>query len=125
MQEVEMDADKRKYLRFKVAIPAEFELQGDKEKNIIAKICDFSREGFQIICAETDPSIERESLNFQMRPPYQQGIVNAKADVVWTKKEKGNLCMGLSITEIDPSDKVKILEHAYEQWRRKMQAQHS
>jgi len=110
-------SEKRKFMRFEVAIEVEYMVPGNGaplEGISITK--NISREGMQTdLNSKLIPGTE---LEMKLRIPADPAPVYAKGDIAWIDKAdvKTESTAGIKFTQVSPFDRNRILDHVYRQW---------
>lgn len=110
-------SEKRKFMRFEVAIEVEYMVPGNGaplEGISITK--NLSREGMQAsLNSKLVPGTE---LEIKLRIPEDPAPVYAKGDIAWIDKAEARTesSAGIKFTQISPFDRNRILDHVYRQW---------
>jgi len=110
-------SEKRKFMRFEVAIEVEYMVPGNGaplEGISITK--NLSREGMQTnLNSKLVPGTE---LEIKLRIPEDPAPVYAKGDIAWIDKAeaKTESSAGIKFTQMSPFDRNRVLDHVYRQW---------
>lgn len=113
----ERTKEKRKYLRFDCSVKATYELVDEYANPKEAFTKDVSRGGLRLVLNQEIPAQSKIKIHFHI--PKEKEPIDAIAEVVWIRKDlqKGVLHTGLKFVKISPSNKARLLEHAYEFWK--------
>lgn len=109
--------ERRRFLRFETALNALCEIISEQSRKTY-QVKNLSKEGVLII---TDKKLaEGAELNLSMDVPGDNVPVFASCEVAWQKdlKKDGPYETGLKFTNIESSDKGRLLEYIYLQWLR-------
>lgn len=110
-------SEKRKFMRFTVALEIEYMVPGNSaplEGISITK--NLSREGMQVnLNSKLVPGTE---LEIKLKIPEDPAPVYAKGDIAWIDKAeaKTESAAGIKFTQMSPFDRNRILDHVYRQW---------
>ena len=118
-----MDSEKRKYIRFECAIPAEVTMVG--EESVLeekARVDDFSREGLRMVLDVEFNFAPGSVLELQCSLPGKQATASVSAEVIWSRNEGGKCVLGLRIKDRAAEARSEILGSCYEQWQNKKSA---
>ena len=112
-----MDKERRRYKRFDAYMSVKFGIGNGKHKNeTIALTKDVSRDG---ICVNSVESLENGSvLNLEIDLPDDPRPIHTSGKVVWSRSANPNdgINSGLQFVGIDPVDKFRVLDYAYNYW---------
>ena len=110
-------SEKRKFMRFEVAIEIEYMVPGNGTPlEGISITRNLSREGMQAnLNSKLIPGTE---LEIKLRIPGDPAPVYAKGDIAWIDKAeaKTESAAGIKFTQVSPFDRNRILDHVYRQW---------
>lgn len=112
--------ERRKYMRFEVAVDIEYMVPGNGMPiEGIAITKNLSREGMQV--ALNERLVPGTELEIKLRISGDSAPVYAKGNVVWANKinvtEVGDEpTAGIKFSQITPFDKNRILEYVYREW---------
>ncbi len=113
-------SEKRKFMRFDVAIEVEYMVPGNGAPiEGISVTRNLSREGMQIsVNSKLVPGTE---LEIKLRIPEDTAPVYAKGDLVWVDKTdipemNTESSGGIKFTQMSPFDRNRILDHVYKEW---------
>ncbi len=116
-----MDGDRRKYMRFAMALPAE--IDAADQDSVMGCITNFSRQGFCLVC-EKDVYKQHAFVPLKIKNPLNDSYIDARAEIMWKRTIDGKCELGLSIVEIAPELKTEILEHGYQLWKKSSAGAH-
>lgn len=110
--------ERRKFMRFDAFLIVLYELLGGKPLKAKSRLKDVSKEGLRLSLENGLP--KGSILELEMTPPGQYVPIIAFGEVVWSRKTKGGYFydVGLRLTKIKPQDKARLLDYAYEEWRK-------
>ena len=112
--------EKRKFLRFGISVDMKYKIPHRGIEGL-AHSSDVSREGVGCYIGERLPVGVRVLLEIDI--PGEMIPIFARGEVVWCKElvvgKEANFNGGMKIIKIDSSDKSRLLEHGYNQWREK------
>ena len=112
--------EKRKFMRFGILLDMKYRVP-HKAIDGLAQSKDISREGIGCYIGEKLPVGMKVQLEINI--PGEVIPMFAQGEVVWFEEldaAKGaNFNSGVKIIKMDSADKNKLLEYAYNQWRRK------
>lgn len=109
--------EKRKYMRFEVAVDIEYMVPGNGiPVEGISVTKDLSREGMQV--ALNRRLVPGTELEIKLRISGDAAPIYAKGAIVWINKAetKGEPNAGIKFIQISPFDRNRILEHVYKEW---------
>ncbi|MBI4387568.1 MAG: PilZ domain-containing protein [Candidatus Omnitrophica bacterium] len=113
-----MEKERRKFKRFDAYMSVKFGNSDEKQKKaaVIALTKDVSRDG---ICVNSVDSLEQGSLlNLEIDLPDDPRPIHTSGKVVWSrgKAEADGVDSGIQFVAIDPVDKFRVLDYAYNHW---------
>ena len=110
--------DKRKFTRFDSDLDAFrcYKAFGGVVEKIKSRIKDLSREGMRLL---TDNDLPKgSSVELEIDVPGDNIPVFVFSVVMWSKKAGDTHEAGLRFTKIEPRDRNKLLDYAYEAWQK-------
>jgi hypothetical protein len=113
-----MSDERRKFIRFNVPLKAEVNLETRVDVLKEGLTWDFSREGLRLILKDVD-IVNGTRVQLKIFVPSKNKPVAAKARVVWTKSGSAQWEIGMVLEDITPQDKTVVLDHVYEEWKKK------
>ena len=112
-----MSKERRKFKRFDAFMNVQYRFQDGRSEEGIGLSKDLSREGIKV---STDRSLNAGSLvDLEIHLPDETRPVHTTGKVMWSKQggsEAGNYESGVSFLLIDPVDKFRVLDYAYNYW---------
>ena len=112
-----MSKERRKFKRFDAYMNVQFRSQEEKAKEISGLSRDVSREGIKI---STDRELQTGSLvDMEIQLPDDAKPVRSTGKIMWSKSakaEENSFDSGVSFLLIDPVDKFRTLDYAYNHW---------
>lgn len=112
-----MTRERRKFKRFDTYINVEFRSQAEKANEGVGLSKDLSREGMKV---STDHSLAAGSLvDLEIHLPDEVRPIRTTGKVMWAKpnkSEEGGYEVGVCFLLIDPVDKFRALDYAYNYW---------
>ncbi len=113
-----LKGDKRRYLRFAAFLEGTF--QSEDGLNGLIMLTNFSREGLK---ASLNRKVQAgKTVKIDVQLPDSIVPIFAEARIIWIKRSSKewtyDFDVGLKLEEIDPVDKGRIMEYAYEHWRK-------
>ncbi|MBI4357876.1 MAG: PilZ domain-containing protein [Candidatus Omnitrophica bacterium] len=112
-----MVKERRKFKRFDAYMNVQCRLQEAKAEEISGLTKDLSREGIKV---NTDRPIEAGTLvDLEISLPDETRPVRSTGKVMWSKSgsgEESGYDSGVCFLLIDPIDKFRILDYAYNYW---------
>lgn len=116
-----MDGDRRKYMRFAMALPAEIDVPD--RNTALGCITNFSRQGFCLVC-ENNVHEPHALVPLKIKNPLNDSYIDARAEIMWKRTIDGKCEFGLSIVAIAPELKAEILEHGFQLWKKNAAGAH-
>ncbi len=108
------EQDKRKFKRFLLPV-AHYQGRDDKGVRGIGDVRDVSREGFCIL----SPSTLKKGSVLEFKINVTEVLdFRCVAEVCWSEAIGSHHLTGFVFTRIDPDDKAKFLDYAYQAWVR-------
>ena len=112
-----MTKERRKFKRFDAYMNVQFRSQNTKADEGTGLSKDLSREGIKV---STDHALTTGSLvDLEIRLPDDARPVRSTGKVMWSKPgsgEEGEYDSGVCFLLIDPVDKFRVLDYAYNYW---------
>ncbi len=112
--------DKRKFVRFGISLDIKYKVPHRSIEGL-AQGRDLSREGIGCYLGERLPV--GVMVRLEINIPVEIIPIFTRGEVVWCKESdagKGaNFNSGMKIIKMDSSDKSRLLEYGYNQWRGK------
>ena len=115
-----MSKERRKFKRFDAYMNVQFrspESKTHESKNEISGLSkDLSRDGIKV---STDSPLQAGSLvDLEIRLPDESRPVRTTGKVMWSKQaeEENSFESGVCFLLIDPVDKFRVLDYAYNHW---------
>ena len=112
-----IEKEKRKFKRFDAFMSVRFQTREPKKVVGISLSKDLSREGIKL--SSTEELVKGTLLDLEIDIPDDPKPVLTMAEVVWTKRTEGpekNYEHGIRFVAIDPVDKFRALDYAYNNW---------
>ena len=112
-----MEKERRKFKRFDAYMSVKFKLEEPKSMRGICLSKDLSREGMKIATNENLAS--GALLDLEIDIPDDPKPVSTTGKVVWQRKLAGgerNYEYGVRFVSMDPVDKFRVLDYAYNHW---------
>lgn len=113
-----MQKERRQFIRFKLLLKGEVELEAGTEFSSGMHTIDFSRAGVRIFIPKKNFT-KPESLKLKVNLPDRNIPVKINGGVKWMHSQDNGWEIGAKIDDIDPADKCEILEYAYKLWKEK------
>ena len=112
-----MTKERRKFKRFDAFMNVQYRLQDGRGAEGVGLSKDLSREGIKV---STDQTLSTGSLvDLEIRLPDETRPVHTTGKIMWSKQgcgEAGSYESGVCFLLIDPVDKFRILDYAYNYW---------
>ena len=113
-----MESDKRKFKRFDAFMDVQFCAQDIKSENERGLSKDLSRDGIRV---STNRELKVGMLmNLEIQLPSDVDTVFSTGKVMWSRlgnEMESGYDSGLSFVQMDPADKFRVLDYAYNFWR--------
>lgn len=112
-----MDKERRKFKRFEAYMSIKYQKPDQKEVQGISLSKDLSREGVKINSSAEVP--KGETLSMEINIPDDPKPVVTSGKVMWSRRAEGRnqgYDQGVRFLEMDPVDKFRILDYAYNHW---------
>lgn len=111
-----MEKERRKFKRFDAYMSVRYQFPDNKDRGI-ALSKDISREGLKI----NSPSklSEGSTLDLELDIPDDPKPVRTSGKIVWSRSSQGQdegYDMGVRFVMMDPVDKFRMLDYAYNHW---------
>ena len=110
-----MTKERRKFKRFDAYMNVQYRSQESNKASEGSGLSkDLSREGIKV---NTDHALQAGSLvDLEIRLPDDNRPVKTTGKVMWSKPADGGFESGVSFLLIDPVDKFRVLDYAYNYW---------
>lgn len=112
-----MEQERRKFKRFDAFMSVKFNVEDAQEATGVCLSNDLSRDGMKLMA---NAKISKGSLvNLEIDIPDDPKTVNTTGEIVWSRKLKGNeqdYELGIRFLMMDPVDKFRVLDYAYNNW---------
>ena len=112
--------ERRKFMRFGVSLDLNYKVPHRAIEGL-AQSRDISREGIGCYIGERLPV--GVMVRLEINIPSEIIPIFARGEVVWFKEsdadKEANFNSGIKIIKMDSSDKARLLEYGYNQWREK------
>ena len=112
-----MEKERRKFKRFDAYMSVRYQLSSSEEGQGIALSKDLSREGLKFNSPSRIP--EGTTLNLELDIPDDPKPVHTAGKIVWSQANPGQdqgFDIGVHFTMMDPVDKFRVLDYAYNHW---------
>lgn len=112
-----MEKERRKFKRFDAYMSVRFQLPNTEEGRGIALSKDLSREGLKFNSPVYLP--EGSMLDLELDIPDDPKPVHTSGKIVWSQTSAGKdqgYDVGVRFTMMDPVDKFRVLDYAYNHW---------
>ena len=112
-----MEKERRKFKRFDAYMSVRYQLSTAEEGRGIALSKDLSREGLKFNSPIGLP--EGSTLDLELDIPDDPKPVHTSGKIVWSQPMPGNdqgFDIGVRFTLMDPVDKFRVLDYAYNHW---------
>ena len=112
-----MEKERRKFKRFDAYMSVRYQVPGQQETPGIALSKDLSREGLKI----NSPTqlAEGTTLDLELDIPDDPKPVRTSGKIVWADPKHSQdegFDMGVRFVMMDPVDKFRVLDYAYNHW---------
>lgn len=112
-----MEKERRKFKRFDAFLSVKYKSDDNVQKRGLSLSKDLSREGMKVTMNEM---LKRGSLvDLEIDIPDDPKPIQTSAEVVWSKpaqEEDRAYETGLRFVMMDPVDKFRVLDYAYNHW---------
>lgn len=109
-----MTKERRKFKRFDAYMNVQYRSQDARVNEGSGLSTDLSREGIKV---NTDQELQTGTLvNLEIRLPDDNHLVKSTGKVMWSKPVSSGFESGLCFLLIDPVDKFRVLDYAYNYW---------
>lgn len=112
-----MDKDKRKFKRFDAYMSIKYKIDGHQEVKGVSLSRDLSREGLKM---NSDQDLkEGTQIDMEINIPDDPKPVQTSGKVMWShpsEEEKSSYEHGIRFLAMDPVDKFRVLDYAYNHW---------
>jgi len=106
--------ERRKFKRFDAYMNVQFRSQEGKTNEGSGLSKDLSREGIKV---NTDHALQAGTVvDLEIRLPDDNRPVKSTGKVMWSKPSTSGFESGVSFLLIDPIDKFRVLDYAYNYW---------
>jgi len=112
-----MEKERRKFKRFDAYMSVRYQLPNTEEGRGIALSKDLSREGLKFNSPVHLP--EGSILDLELDIPDDPKPVRTAGKIVWSEVSPGKdqgYDVGIRFTMMDPVDKFRVLDYAYNHW---------
>jgi len=112
-----MEKERRKFKRFDAYMSVRYKADAPEKVSGISLSRDLSREGLKITSNQAIK--EGTVLNLEIDIPDDPKPVYSTGEVIWSKKlenDEKNFEQGIRFLAIDPVDKFRVLDYAYNNW---------
>ena len=111
------DKDRRKFKRFDAFMSVKYQVSGEQEDKGISLSRDLSREGLKI---NSNMEFKKGTLvDLEITIPDDPKPVHTSGKVMWSHPSEGQnqgYDQGVRFMMMDPVDKFRILDYAYNHW---------
>lgn len=112
-----MEKDRRKFKRFDAYMSVKCRLPGGVQADSVTLSKDISREGLKV---NSNVNLERgATVDLEIIIPDDPKPIHTNGKVMWTTPSEGNnqgFDHGIHFLRIDPIDKFRVLDYAYNHW---------
>ena len=109
-----MTKERRKFKRFDAYMNVQYRSQDSKVHEGSGLSKDLSREGIKV---NTDQALQTGTVvDLEIRLPDDSRPVKSTGKVMWSKPITSGFESGVSFLIIDPVDKFRVLDYAYNYW---------
>jgi len=112
-----MDKDRRKFKRFDTYMSVKYQSTEDASLQGISLSKDLCRNGIKI---NSDKSMEMGTrLDLEINIPDDPKSIHTHGKVMWSRPSDGEdqgFDQGVQLAEMDPVDKFRVLDYAYNHW---------
>lgn len=109
-----MTKERRKFKRFDAYMNVQYRSQDGKVQEGSGLSKDLSREGIKV---STDYALQTGAVvDLEIRLPDDNRPVKSTGKVMWSKPITSGFESGVSFLMIDPVDKFRVLDYAYNYW---------
>ena len=112
-----MTKERRKFKRFDAFMNVQFRSQDARTEEMSGLSRDLSREGMKV--STDQPLPEGGLVDVEIRLPDESRPIRTTGKVVWSKPSQGeesSFDSGVCFLLIDPVDKFRVLDYAYNYW---------
>jgi hypothetical protein len=112
-----VDKDRRKFKRFDAFMSVKFKGQGEQPVSGVSLSKDLCREGIKVNSAI--PIGKGTTLEMEINIPDDPKPVHTSGKVMWSTPTEGTnqgFDQGVRFLNIDPVDKFRVLDFAYNHW---------
>src|SRR3990172_9534880 len=117
-----MEKERRKFKRFDTFVSVKYKVKEKEDESGLGLSRDLSRGGVKLACND---SLRKGSvLDFEIDIPDDPKPVRGKGEIAWVKKakstrksdERRDYDIGVKFLAMDPVDKFRALDYAYNNW---------
>ena len=111
-----MNEERRKFKRFAAYMNVKFQSEERGEFTGVCLSSDLSRDGIKL---KTNAELQKgELVNLEIDIPDDPKTVHTTGEVVWSAKndEEKDFELGIKFLMMDPVDKFRVLDYAYNNW---------
>lgn len=112
-----MDKDRRKFKRFDAYMSIKFRVPGQEEMKGVSLSRDLSREG---LCMNSNENLKQgTTVDIEINIPDDPKPVHTSGKIMWSrpsKEQKEGFDQGVRFVMMDPVDKFRVLDYAYNHW---------
>ncbi len=112
-----MNKDRRKFKRFDAYMSIKFKANGDRHINGMSLSKDLCRDGLRINSSSVIQ--EGQLLDLEINIPDDPKTIHTAGRVMWARPSVGEnqgFDHGVKLLEMDPVDKFRVLDFAYNYW---------
>ncbi len=112
-----MNKDRRKFKRFDAYMSIKFKAHGDRHLQGMSLSKDLCRDGLRI--NSTSVIQEGQLLDLEINIPDDPKTIHTAGRVMWARPSVGEnqgYDHGVKLLEMDPVDKFRVLDFAYNYW---------
>jgi hypothetical protein len=112
-----MEKERRKFKRFDTYMSVKYQIPGNEEVRGVSLSKDLCREGIKINSSSNIK--EGTLLDLEIMIPDDPKPVQTSGKVMWSRPSEGNnqgYDQGVHFFVMDPVDKFRILDYAYNHW---------
>jgi len=108
--------ERRKAPRFECQSPRECPVDFDGAA-AGARLFDLSREGLSL--QSPSPLQVNQTYHLKISDPKSRKKISCEARIMWTRTDEKNQCAcGASIVQMDPAEKMDLLDILYDDWKK-------
>lgn len=119
-----MEKERRRFKRFETFVSVKYKTHGNESQSGLGLSRDLSRGGMKLAC--NDALSKGTVVDLELDIPDDPKPVRGKGEIAWAKKVKGaqkgsgekdrDYDVGIKFVAIDPVDKFRALDYAYNNW---------